>query len=110
MMSLNYGNQILWPVYIIIGNLDAKLWRSLNRPEILFLGFILIVYEQSEAANNKDKDLKARIYQMALKTMLQYTYPSLFSIDIKKNGDTNDVIALLRYKDGIQLVFVDGYK
>ncbi len=47
---------------------------------------------------------------MALKTMLQHTYPSLLFVDFKKKGDINDVAALFEYKDGIKLVYADGYK
>ncbi len=69
-MSLSHGDQILWPVYITIGNLDAKTRRSQKRPGTLLLGSIPIIHEWSKDANNKDKDLKAKIYHMALKTML----------------------------------------
>ena len=69
-MSFNYGDQILWPVYIIIGNLDAKIRQSQKRPGTLLFGFIPIVYERSKDANNKDKDSKAKIYHMVLKTIL----------------------------------------
>ncbi len=83
-MSLSYGDQTLWPVYITIGNLDAKTRQSQKRPGKLLLDSIPIVHEWSEDSNNKNKDLKAKIYYMALKTMLQRTYPSLPSIDFKK--------------------------
>ncbi len=76
-MSLSHGDQTLWPVYIRIGNLDAKIRRSQKRSGTLLLDSIPIVHELSEDANNKDKNLKAKIYYMALKTMLQHTYPSL---------------------------------
>ncbi len=69
-MSLSHGDQILWPVYIIIGNLEAKTRQSQKRPRTLLVGSIPIIHERSEDANNKDKDLKAKIYHMALKTML----------------------------------------
>ena len=69
-MSLSHGDQTLWPVYITIGNLDAKTRRSQKRPGTLLLGSIPIIHERSEDANNKNKDLKAKIYHMALKTML----------------------------------------
>ena len=69
-MSLSYEDQTLWPVYITIGNLDAKIKRSQKWPETLLLSSIPIVYERSEDRNNKDKDLKAKIYYMALKIML----------------------------------------
>ena len=83
-MSLSHGDQTLWPVYITIGNLDAKTRRSQKRPGTLLLGSIPIIHERSEDANNKDKDLKAKIYHMALKTMLQHTYPSFPFIDFKE--------------------------
>ena len=83
-MSLCHGDQTLWPVYITIENLDAKTRRSQKRPGTLLLGSIPNIHERSEDANNKDKDLKAKIYYMALKTMLQYTYPSFPSVDFKK--------------------------
>ena len=37
---------------------------------MLFLGFIFIIYKQLKDKNNKDKDLKAKIYYMALKIIL----------------------------------------
>ena len=76
-ISLSYKDQTLWPVYITIGNLDAKTRQSEKRLETLFLGSIPIVHKRSEDANNKNKDLKAKIYHIALKTILQCTYPSI---------------------------------
>ena len=35
----------------------------------LLLGFLLIVYERLEDSNNKNKDLKAKIYHLALKKL-----------------------------------------
>ena len=74
-MSLSHGDQTLWPVYITIGNLDSKTRRSQTRPSTLLLGFIPIVHERLEDGNNKDQDLKAKIYHLALTTMLQYKCP-----------------------------------
>ena len=85
-MSLSHGDQTLWPVYITIENLDTKTRQSQKRPRMLLLGSILILYERSEDANNKDKDLKAKIYHMALKTMLQHNYPSFLFIEFKEMG------------------------
>ena len=87
-MSLCYGDQRLWPVYITIGNLDAKIWQFQKRPGTLLLGFIPITHKQSEDANNKNKYLKAKIYHMALKTILQYTYSSLPSISWLEKNET----------------------
>ena len=74
-ISLSHGDQTLWPVYITIGNLDSKTWRSQIRPGTLLLGSIPIVHERSEDGNNKDQDLKAKIYHLALTTMLQRKCP-----------------------------------
>ena len=60
-MNFSYGDQTLWPVYITIKNLNAKIWPSQKRAGTLLLGSISIIHERSEDANNKDKDLKAKI-------------------------------------------------
>ncbi len=70
-MSLSHGVQTLWLVYFTIGNLDAKTRRSQTRPGTLLLGSISVVHKRSEDGDKKDKDLKAKIYHPALKTMLQ---------------------------------------
>ncbi len=82
-MSRSHGDQTLWPVYIIIGNLDAKTQQSQKRPGTLLLGSIFIIHERSEDANNKNKDLKVKIYHMALKIMLQCTYLGLSSKEMR---------------------------
>ena len=69
-MSFSNKNQILWPIYIIIENLNVKTWQSQKRPSILLLSYIPIIHEWSEDTNNKNIDLKAKIYHMTLKTML----------------------------------------
>ena len=76
-MSFSHSNQTLWSVYITIENLDVKTRQSQKLPRMLFLSSIPIFYEQSEDANNKNKDLKAKIYHIALKSMLQRTYLSI---------------------------------
>ncbi len=82
-MSLSHGDQTLWPVYITIENLDTKTRRSQKRPGTLLLGSIPIIHERSKDANNKDKDLMAKIYYMVLKTILQRTYPGLPSKEMR---------------------------
>ena len=78
-MNLSHRDQTLWLVYIIIKNLDAKTWQPQKRSGTLFLGSIFIIYDLFEDANNKDKNLKVKIYHMVLKTMLLCTYlDSLF--------------------------------
>ena len=69
-MSLGHGDPTLWPIYIIIEYLDKKTWQSQKRPGTLLLGSIFIIYERSKDANNEVKDLKAKIYHIALKTIL----------------------------------------
>ena len=54
--------------------MDTKTRQSQKWLGILLFGSIAIVHEQSKDANNIDKDLKVKIYHMALKTMLQRTY------------------------------------
>ena len=51
---------------------------------MFLLGFIFIIYKYSEHTNNKNKDLKAKIYYIALKTILQLSYPNLLSTNLKK--------------------------
>ncbi len=82
-MSLSNGDQILWLVYITIRNLDKIIWQFPKRPGTLLLGSIFIIHEQFKDTNSKDKDLKTKIYHMALKTILQHTYPGLSSKEMK---------------------------
>ena len=69
-MSLGHGDQTFWPVYITIGNLDVKIKRPQKWPRMLLLSFILIIHEWLKDANNKNKDLKTKIYHITLKTIL----------------------------------------
>lgn len=71
-INLSYEDQVFWPVYITIKNLDAKTYWSQNWLATLFLGLIPIVYKQTKDLNNKNIDLKAKIYHLVLKTILQY--------------------------------------
>lgn len=70
-ISFSHVNQTLWPVYIIIDNLDAKTWQNQTCLGNLFLDLILIVYERAKDSNNKDKNLKAKVYYSALKAILK---------------------------------------
>ena len=71
-ISLSHGDQVFWPVYIIIDYLDAKTRQSQNWPKILFLSLILILHKRAKDSNNKNRDVKAKTYYLALKTMLEY--------------------------------------
>ena len=44
-INLGNGDQILWPVYIIIRNLDTKIRHFQKQLGILFLSSILIIYK-----------------------------------------------------------------
>ena len=74
-MSLSHGDQILWPVYITIVNLDLKTWQSQIRQGTLLLGSISIVHKRLEDGNNKYQYLRVQIYHLALTTILQRKYP-----------------------------------
>lgn len=69
-MSFRYRDQTFWLVYITVGNLDANTRWSQKRPGTLFLRFIYIIHEELEDKNNKNKDLKIKIYHIVLKTRL----------------------------------------
>lgn len=74
----------MWSIYIIINNLYIITQQSQEWRGTLLLGSITIIYERSEDANNKDKDLKDKIYYIALKTISQYMYSFLSFINCKK--------------------------
>ena len=46
---------------------------------------------------------------MALKIILQRTYPTFSFIELKE-GNTNHIAESLEHKDGIKLVYADSYK
>lgn len=54
-------------------NLAVKTWLK-----ILLLSSIYVILNQSNDANNKDKNLKVKIYYMALKTLLKHINFSFF--------------------------------
>ena len=72
MISLSQKELVFWPVYITIGNLNVKIHQNQNRLNILLLGSISIVHKQTEDSINKKSDLKAKIYHLALETMLKH--------------------------------------
>lgn len=83
-MSFSHKDQTLWTVYITIRNLDTKTRQSQKQPRTLLLDFISIIHKRLKDANNKDKELKAKIYLMALKTILQHMHSCFPFIDLKK--------------------------
>lgn len=83
-INFSYRNLTLWPINIRIRNLDVKIWQSQKWPKTLLLVFVSSIQEQLKDANNKIKDLKAKIFHIVLKTMLQYIYSNFTSINFKK--------------------------
>lgn len=73
------------------------------------MGSIPNVHKLLENINNKVKDLKAKIYYIALKIMLQRTYLNFSFAELKKE-ETNNIAVLFEHKDSIKLVCADGYK
>ena len=67
---------MLLPVYITIGNLDIMTWRSQTRVGTLLLSSIFVIHKRSKDGKNKDKDLKIKIYHLALIIMLERKYLS----------------------------------
>lgn len=107
-MSLSHGNQTLWPIYISIGNLDSKTRHYQTWSGVLLLGSISIIHKWSEDGNNKNKNLKAKIYHLVLKTMLQRKYLLLTS----NRSDTIilDIALWDTYKNGIEIRCTNGFK
>ena len=66
------GDQTLWLVYIIIGDFDEKTCQSQTCPGNLLLGFILIVHKRAKDLKNQNKNLKTKVYHLALKLMIEY--------------------------------------
>lgn len=54
-----------------------------NNKEFIF-GLYKNIFKVIEDVNNKNKNLKLKIYYMALKTMLQHIYSSFLVDDFKK--------------------------
>ena len=69
-MCLSHGDEILLPINITIRHLDLKAYQSPKRLKMLSLDSISIFHERSENVNSNNKNLKANIYHMTLKTML----------------------------------------
>jgi hypothetical protein len=61
------GDQVAWPVYISIGNLDARIRRSRKCPGNILAG-LLPVTKHSDAL------LRARLYHLSMGRLLERTY------------------------------------
>ena len=73
-INLSYKDQLFWLIYVTIDYLDIKTYYSQNWLDILLLDLISIVYKQIKDLNNKNRDLKVKIYYLALKTIFEYIY------------------------------------
>ncbi len=60
-----------WLVFVIISNIDIKTCQNQNWLDNLLLISIPIVHKQVEDSNNEDRDLKGKIYHLALETKLK---------------------------------------
>lgn len=93
----------------MIRNFDWKTWHSRTWQNTLLLGFISVVYKRLEDGDNKNKDLKAKISHLTLKTMLQYNY----FLSIYKQWSINNIIDIAIqeiYKKAIKIWYDDGIK
>ena len=108
--NLSHKDQKLWLVYITIRNLDAKLRQSQKRSKTLLWALSLLFM-----SDRKMQTIKIRIWRPKSIIWLQRLYYSililvslLFSL---RKWDADNVIVLLEYtKEGIELVYANGYK
>ena len=63
-LTQHHGDTAAWPVYLTIGNLSRQLRRKQTRPSSILLGFIPIVYSNTD-------EVKATIWHEAMRTMLE---------------------------------------
>lgn len=106
-MNLDHRDQTLWLIYIIISNLNIKIWQIQTCLSNLLFDSILIIYKHAKDLKNKDKNLKAKIYYLALKTMLEYIILvfSLYIIILLI------VLALIEYyNEGIKILYINNFK
>lgn len=71
-ISLSHRDQILWPIYVTIDNLNTKIYQSQNWLAILYLVSIHIIYKQTEDLNNQDGDLKTETSHLVLITIIEH--------------------------------------
>ena len=100
---------MLWSVYITIGNLDLKTWYNQTQLGTLLFGLISIVYKWSKDKDNKDKDLKVKIYHLVLKIILQCKCPSSTYSQLNDNNILNIVFQEI-YEEGIKIQCANSFK
>lgn len=89
--------------------MDWKCWQSEVYFSTLFLGSISIIHERLKDRDNKNQDLKAKIYYLALKTILQRKC----SFSKCSQLDANNVLDIAleeTYKEGIKIWCVNSFK
>lgn len=69
---------------------------------------ILIVYERAKDSNNKDKNLKIRVYYLALKIMLKHI--SKLVIFCNRQYKLFKAALIEYYKKGIEIFYANSLK
>ena len=64
MLSLHHGDQLVWLIYITIGNLDRKTRRNQTVPGSILLGFLPITSEIADES-------KTHVYHAAMELILK---------------------------------------
>ncbi|CAI6270625.1 unnamed protein product [Periconia digitata] len=64
-LTQHRGDQTAWPVYVSIGNLDARVRRSRKAPGNMLVAMLPVI-------KHHDKDLKASIYHQAMGKVLEH--------------------------------------
>lgn len=67
-LTQHHGDLAIWPVYLTIGNLDIKTYKSQIKPGMVLLGLISI----AKIGEKHGLDLKAKVYHKAMGHMLQH--------------------------------------
>jgi len=70
LLTMLHGDQSVWPIYLTIGNLDAKIRRSQLKPSTVLLGFIPIPVQKKDSL-----DLKSAIWHRAMEQVLMRMLP-----------------------------------
>ncbi|OCK73206.1 hypothetical protein K432DRAFT_313418, partial [Lepidopterella palustris CBS 459.81] len=60
-----YGDKTVWPVYLLIRNLDNATYRQISRPSAILFSFLLIV------PKGTSRDRKYLLYYRGLKKILE---------------------------------------
>ena len=70
LLMMLHGDQSVWPIYLTIGNLDAKIHQSQLKLSTVLLGFIPIPVQKKDSL-----DLKSAIWHRAMEQVLMHMLP-----------------------------------